>query len=68
MTFDSHRKMIGEGGGTSGGAYHLTGIQSAAWHAQDAEGELVRREIRAAAKRRGVAIFDVDGTRLSGEE
>lgn len=64
MAFDSHRRMIGEGGQGTGGPYVLSKIRSVAWHARDEEGEVVRREIRAAAAKRGVPIYDADGTRL----
>jgi hypothetical protein len=66
MTFDSHRRFFGDGKPSpADGPYRLTVIQSVAWHARGEEGEVVRREIRAEATRRGgVAIYDADGRRL----
>lgn len=63
MTFDAHRSVQGPAA-LPASAYHLTGIQSLAWHDRGPEGECVRREVRAAAK--GRPIYDSGGKRLEG--
>jgi hypothetical protein len=60
MTFDSHRRLLGEAvTPQKHGPYVLTPMQSADWHDPACEG--LRQEIRAEARRRGVAVVDVDG-------
>ncbi len=58
----AHRSLLPEVPTRAATAYHLSGIQSAAWHDAGAEGVVVRGEIIAAARDR--PVYDVDGRRL----
>ena len=61
MTFDRHA-MVGGPSAHGRAAYHLTAMQSLAWHDRDGDGSKVRGEIRAAAN--GRPIYDLNGKRL----